>query len=376
MRRSPAIETSTPDSIAADSTTAAEAQAGTASGAASNPTAEKLTAALFARWQAPSAAQQEALGRQLWTDMLQAPIGELLPLPVFLEAYHKLMTRHLVRTLWQLVPREQLLNDIERLRASGQCLEEILGPEVCSLLREGAEQPWKPNRELTERLLDQPLLRQALKNMVQQILQQFLSSLSSFGQDKSGQAARGSVLGALSRSIASRASTAVQIGKTFVEGVGGTLLTQLEDQIQPFLSGYMSRSVKLLTDGLFNAENSSELARETRLRILDIILQMDLGGLLTEPTPEDLDRVLTILEAACSRLSANEAWQQTLEAYLVHVYDQLKDQSLRTFMQRNRVSTDASTEVFQSLGELGYRAISRPGFQSFLQAELAAVLNG
>lgn len=377
MRRSPAIKSasahSTPHPTEPPSNSPSHPPTD-ASAPARTLSPEGLQQALFHRWQAPTPAQQEALGHQLWADMLSAPLGELVPQPIFLEAYHKLMSRHLVRTIWQLIPRDLLLADIERLRASGQTLGDVLGPEVCSLLREGAEQPWKPNRELTEQLLDQPLLRQALKSMVQQILQQFLSSLSNFGQDKSGQAARGSVFGALSRSIANRASTAVQIGKTFVEGVGGSLFSQLEDQIQPFLSGYMSRSVKLLTDGLFNAENSSELARETRLRVLEILFQMELGTLLTEPTPEDLDRVLMGVEALTARVTGMEAWQKALESYLLVVYRQLEPQTLQTFLQRNRISIDAEPAVYQALGALGYQALVRPGFQAFLLAELAAVM--
>lgn len=339
-----------------------------------------LTQALAARWQSPSPEQQEALGRRLWAEMLASHIGELVPRETFLITYSTLMSRSVARYLWQTLPREQILADAETLRASGQTLGDILGPETCALLREGAERPWKPNRELTEKLLDQPLLRNALKTMVQKSFQQFLGQISTLGDKggtgSSGQAARGSVLGALGRSFANRAEKAVQIGKTFMEGMGGTLFHQLEDQIQPFLTGFMQRSVKLLTESLFSGEGQAELAQQTRLQMLEVLLATEVRVLLPEPESGDLDHTLSVLEALSARLTGLEGWQDALRTYLLAFYDALADQPLETFMRRNRLNLDADPAAYQALGQLGYHMLNRPSVLGFLEEELQAVWGG
>lgn len=342
-------------------------------------TAQQLVDALQQRWENPSPAQQEALGRMLWSDMLASHVGELLPRESFLQLYSTLMSKTLARYFWQLLPRESLERDLGRLRDSGQTLGELLGPETCSLLREAAERPFQPNRELVEQLLDQPLLRQALKSMVQKTIQQFLSQISSVATQGGGGgvgsgSARGSIVGVLGRSIAQRAEKAVQIGKTFVEGVGGTLFHQLEDQLHPFLSGFMQRSVKQLTEGLFSGEHQQELAQETRRSMLEVLLRTDLHVLMAEPTPEDVDRTLQGFEAFCARVTGMEPWQVALRGYLLTIYDALADQTLQSFMKRNRLSLDATPEVYQALGQLAYHYLTRPSIQTFLTAELQAVL--
>ncbi|MFM7203576.1 MAG: hypothetical protein ACKO6N_22565 [Myxococcota bacterium] len=341
-------------------------------------TAQQLVMALQQRWEQPTPAQQETLGRALWSDMLASPLGELLPRETFLQLYSSLMSKTLARYIWQLLPRDLIERDLGRLRDSGQTLGELLGPETCSLLREGAERPFQPNRELVEQLLDQPLLRQALKSMVQKTIQQFLSQISSAATQGGGGSgtgsARGSIVGVLGRSIAQRAEKAVQIGKTFVEGVGGTLFHQLEDQLHPFLSGFMQRSVKQLTEGLFSGEHQQELAQETRRSMLEVLLRTDLHVLMPEPTAEDVDRTLQGLEAFCARVTGLEPWQQALQTYLLTVYEVLAEQSLQSFMKRNRLSLDATPEVYQALGRLGYHYLTGAHFQSFLTAELQAVL--
>lgn len=336
-------------------------------------TPSRLKSALAARWQAPSQEQQDALGHLLWEGMLEQPLGQLIPRDAFREIFLALMNRALVRTLWQLVPRETLLHDLKRLRTSEKTLSELLGPETCGILREQAALPVTPNRELVERLLDQPLLRQALRSLLTTSIKQFLGQVSQFAPQGGASSARGSIIGALGRSVAQRAEKAVQIGKTFVEGMGSSLFHQVEDQLQPFLAGYMSRAVHLLVDGLFAGEQQQNLGIEARQQILEILLTTDLKVLMSEPEAEPVERGLMGLEAFCARLTGLEPWQKALESYLLASFDALEGQTLRQIMQRHRMKVEGEPVAIRALGALGYRLLSRPPVLDFLEAELAAV---
>lgn len=339
-------------------------------------TPSRLTAALHARWQNPSPSQQTAFGAMLWDGMLDQPIGVLLPAEAFSQIFLAIMNRMLVRTLWQLIPRDPVCADLQRLRLSGKTLADILGPETIAMLREQASLPVTPNRELVERLLDQPLLRQALRSLLTTSIKQFLSSVGQLAPQGGPSAARGSFIGALGRSVAQRAEKAVQIGKTFVEGVGSTLFHQVEDQLQPFLAGYMSKAVHLLVDGLFAGEQQQTLGIEARQQILEILLATDLKVLMSEPEAGQVERGLMGMEAFCARLTGLEPWQQALESYLLEVHRALQTQTLRQLMQRHRMKVEGEPAAIQALGALGYHLLSRPPVLAFLEAELQAVWDG
>jgi hypothetical protein len=337
----------------------------------SRHTPAALAAALQARWQNPSAEQKQALGALWWQALLDSTVAEAIPRSSFDEAFTAVMTGEATHRLWQSLPREVILSDLHRLRSSGLTLGEIVGPEGARLLRDAAGGPWKPNRELTERLLDQPVLRQALRSMVQKTFQQFLSQINPLGGPSSAPG-RGSVLGAIGRGIASRAEKAAQIGKTFMEGVGGGLYKQLEDQLQPFLAGFMSRSVGLLTEGIFEGEQA-KLASEARVHGLEILLGTPLDVLLPPPEKDGLERNLCINEAIAAHVMSLPGYRDSFKRLADTLYDKAAARTVREVLAKFEIPAEAQPAFLEALGQIGYHYLSRPAMKDFLKAELEAI---
>jgi hypothetical protein len=338
-------------------------------------TPESLAQALSQRWQAATPEMHLAMGRRAWDGLLEVPVGELLPYPLVEETLKQVLVRHVVCAFFDRLPQENARLDIERLRASGLTLAEVLGPSACELLREGAQRPWKPNRELLEELLDQPMLRHALKNMVQKTIQQFLTQvaqLTPLGGGGAAGSARGSVLGALGRGIANRAEKAAQIGKTFMEGMGGTVFRQVEEQLQPFLSAFMGRSVKTLTEALFEGEQAG-LASEARLRALEVLLASPMSRLLAEATPEEHGHVHQVLRAISAHLVTLPGYREAIQRIALDFHTRLSARTLKQALSDYRLPEQPDPRFLEALGQLIYGHLSRQLTADFLREELAAV---
>jgi len=332
-----------------------------------------LATALHQRWQHPTQEHKLHLGGLLWQEMRTTRLGDLLPESAIDELYTALMTEAFTRALYRTLPQDRMLEDLKRVHGADITLAEVLGPEATRLLKAEAQRPWKPNRALLEELLDQPLLRQALGNMVQKAIRQFLSSVKPIGSS-AREAARGSVLGTLGRGLAHRAEKAAQIGKTFMEGVGGGLYRQVEAQLQPFLAGFMSRSVQLLTEGLFEGGKSG-MGTEARVRILETILESPLHRLMPEPDPVGLARRLKIGEAVSAHLAAKSDYRDAIREVVHDLYQDVQDVPLEEHLKRLELPLEIEPGFQEALGQMAYHHLSRASTLRFLEAELEAVMS-
>lgn len=336
---------------------------------------EGIAPRLAARWAAPDPQRDRALGLALWTDLMAAPLGEVFPEEAIAPVVALVVAEPVARELWPHVPRQWVEGDLERLRASGQSLGELIGEEGAERLRRLVARPSDVNPELVRRMLDQPILRQALRETLQSGLQQFITELGQslpFGRAEvgpTGGMARG-MLGELGRGLARRAADTARIGKTWAEGLG--LNRAFEDQIQPFVAAWAQRAMTHLMDGLFSGDRA-ELAAEARVNALDILLDTSLDELIPEPDLSLIDLRLRAAEAVLGHLATADGEAEAITALVRGWRASFAKGTAGELADRlalPRVPEDALLEV---IGRAAHRALARDGLAAWLEGEIRAV---
>lgn len=348
----------------------------------SNSSTPPLHAALAERWASPDEASHMRLGQALWGDLLITPIGEVVPEGLVSPMVARVIGEGVAREFWGRISRQGIEEEILRMKASGWTLMDVVGEEGAERLRREAQRPNEPNRELITRLLDQPLLRQALKETLQTGLQQFLSQLGEslpFGKSQvgpSGGMARG-VIGEVGRGFgrgfARKVKATAAIGKTWMEGMG--VGQAFEDQIQPFLASYANKAVAGLTENLMSGDRS-ELAAEARVNILETLLETPLDELLPEPDLSRIDLRLRTISAIAGHVAEAVVDQPHVAASVEAWLKGLRSETFGEAMERLGVETEAEEALLLALGQVGHGALSRPGFLGWLEEEMKAAGEG
>ncbi len=323
------------------------------------------------RWKSPTVEQKRDLGARIWQDFLGERVCEVVTEEGIDTLLPLLLTEDPARAFWTQVPVDTVVSEAEGLRTSGLKLRDLLGPDAVAHLETHVTQGGRPNRKLIEQMMDQPYVRQALKNLVQRGIQQFLQGLRpNLGARK---VPGGRVLGTIGRGLAHRAERAARAGKSLVEGVGGGLYKQLEEQLQPFLSGFMNRSVQTLSEVLFEGEEQARLAKEARLHVLRVLLDAPLSSLLPPPSPDQVRRQLTLAGHVAAHQVREEGHRERIERVVRAVYAQWADREIREVLMAFGLATDPPVELQEALGQLAYRVLARPSTLAFLEQELGAV---
>jgi len=181
------------------------------------------------------------------------------------------------------------------------------------------------------------------------------------------------VLGTIGRGLANRAEKAAQIGKTFMEGVGGGLYRQVEEQLQPFLAGFMNRSVQTLTEGLFEGEEAKQAAEEARRNVIETLLRTPLSRLMPEPAAEGLEFHLKLNEAIAAHVTGLAGYRESIHQLTRTQLERGQKKTLRTVLTDLKLSLEPPDAFLETLGGMQMQTLSRPESLAFLQEELKAV---
>ncbi len=322
------------------------------------------------RWQQPSPAQLQALGTALWDDLLQRPVKDLVTRPGLDAVLPLLLTEQAAQAVWRQVPREVLLEEARAVHASDLKVRDFLGEEAVAHLKATAGQGHKPNRQLIEKMLDQPYFKSALKNLVQQSIQQFLQQ---FRPGAGAKVPGGRVLGSVGRSIAHRAGRAAKAGKTLVEGIGGGIYRQLEEQLQPFLAGFMNRSVQTLGQVLFEGEEQARLAQEARLHVLEVILDAPISAVMPPPSEARFEQQLTLAQHVAAHLVRTDEHRARIQRVVHAIYQQWADKTIEEVLNAYALPVEPQTPLLEALGQLAFTLLTGEAVQRFLEQEVEGV---
>lgn len=337
-----------------------------------------MEARLAARWSSPDEGQRQALGAALWADLMATPVRSLAPDPVLEAVVLRVTEEAVIREIHRLIDRGLVEGELVKLRDSGEVLLDLVGEEGAQRLRRLVVRPPELDRELMQRLLDQPLLRQALRETLAATLTSFFEQLGDvlpFNKatvGPTGGMARG-VLGELGRGLAKKAVDTARIGKTWAEGLG--VGRAFEEQIQPFLASYAQRAMRGLLDNLFSGERA-ELAAEARLNVLETLLESPLSELLPAPDLAVIDLRIRAGEAVWVHAAQREGQRETLVAFLRSGRDKLGEGTVGALFTRLGLSLEAEPALLEVLGKIGHEALARPAFRAWLAAEIASVADG
>ncbi len=323
------------------------------------------------RWQHPTAEQKQELGALIWRDLLKGPVRALVTQEGLDSVLPLLLTEQAARAVWAHLPKEAILSEAEGIHASDVKVRDLLGPDAVAHLKKMGGKGGRPNRKLIEQMMDQPYIRQALRNLVQRSIQQFLQQFrpGAVGRKVPG----GRVLGTIGRGIAHRAERAAKAGKSLVEGVGGTLYRQLEEQLQPFLAGFMNRSVQILGEVLFEGEEQARLARDARLHVLEVLLDAPVSSLFPPPSAEQLDDQVQLAAHVAAHLMGVEQHRERVERLVRAVYGLWADRTVQELLEAFDLPVAPPGPVLEAIGEVAYTVLTGPSAQTFLEQELEAI---
>lgn len=258
---------------------------------ASSPSAPADAA--LARLRSPSDPALGSLARLVVDEALTRPASELVR-PAELAP---ILSRALKEAAGSAGLRAGLVARLTTLRTQAardrRPLGDRLAPEARAAAAALLALPLSPSPDLTYRLINHEALRTLLREVLQGTLARFASGMRAVDQG---------ALGGLAGRVAARSRGLLGAAEGIVGAVRGELESAFEGRVKDFVSGALDEAVRSVATWLSDPAHAP-LAAGMRVSILDVLLDVPLGDLVSEADELGTDAVVDAVLAAVRQVA-------------------------------------------------------------------------